>query len=89
MVVQFNKLSQRLGAAFERERTFSADIAHELRMPLTCLRTTIDVILSKQRRPQEYKGCLQQLLDVAKQMHIMVQILLQLATLESGHVPGQ
>jgi signal transduction histidine kinase len=49
VVDQLNQLLARLDEAFERERTFSADIAHELRTPLAGLRSTVDVAMSRPR----------------------------------------
>lgn len=42
---RLNDLLQRLESSFERERRFSADIAHELRTPLAELRTLAEVEL--------------------------------------------
>ena len=43
LVDQFNKLLERLKTAFNRERQFSADVAHELRTPIAEMRTLIEV----------------------------------------------
>jgi heavy metal sensor kinase len=45
MVVAFNRLLERLDAAFQRERRFTADAAHELRTPLTILRGEVELAL--------------------------------------------
>lgn len=44
MVDAINGLLQRIRAAFERERRFTADAAHELRTPLAVLRAQWDVV---------------------------------------------
>ncbi|MEZ6193049.1 MAG: ATP-binding protein [Phycisphaerales bacterium] len=86
IVEQFNGLLSRLSIAFERERCFSANMAHELRTPLAGLRTTIDVTRAKPRTNEEHERCLDQLLGVTQQMQVLVEGLLQLAKLESGSV---
>lgn len=86
IVEQFNGLLSRLNVAFERERCFSANMAHELRTPLAGLRTTIDVTRTRPRTTEEHERCLGRLLDVTQQMQVLVEGLLQLARLESGSV---
>lgn len=86
---RLNDLLGRLEAAFERERSFSADVAHELRTPLAGLRSTMDVILSKQREAPEYREALGDSLQIIIQMHAMVENLLTLARLEAGQIDIQ
>jgi two-component system, OmpR family, heavy metal sensor histidine kinase CusS len=86
---RLNELLGRLETAFERERSFSADIAHELRTPLAGLRTTIDVTLARMRSSGEYHKALNDCLLITSQMHAMVENLLSLARLESGQVALQ
>ena len=43
LVDQFNHLLERLRTAFNRERRFSADVAHELRTPIAEMKTLIEV----------------------------------------------
>lgn len=55
LAVTFNGMLERLQAAFEREARFTSDAAHELRTPLTALRGRIEVALSRERGPEEYR----------------------------------
>ncbi len=82
----FNELLGRLSAAFQREKRFSSDVAHELRTPLAGLRTTVEVALSRPRGADEYGQALSESLPLVKQMQAMVADLLALARLESGQV---
>ena len=50
----FDQMLDRLQAAFERERRFTADASHELRTPLTVIKGRIDVTVSRPRTGQEY-----------------------------------
>ena len=86
VVVQFNDLLGRIEAAFEREREFTGDAAHELRTPLAGLRTTLEVAVSRVRGVEEYEGAIAECLGIVEQMQRMTENLLLLARLESGRV---
>ncbi len=51
----FNSLLDRLGFAFKRERQFIADVAHELKTPLSTLQSSVEITLSKKRSNAEYR----------------------------------
>jgi len=51
----FNELLDRLDKAFKRERQFIADVAHEMKTPITTLRSSFEVTLQKERSNDEYK----------------------------------
>lgn len=86
MVHRLNELLDRLREAFERERAFSADIAHELRTPLAGLRSGLEVELSRPREADRYREALQESLAITLRMQDLVQTLLQLARLDAGLV---
>jgi len=81
---KLNGLLERLQTAFQRERRFTADVAHELRTPLAGIRSTLEVSLSRPRQAEEYHTALLDCLDIAKRMEAMVTNLLTLARLDSG-----
>ena len=54
LVGSFNAMIERLEAGFEQLSYFSADIAHELRTPVTNLTTQTQVILNQPRTESEY-----------------------------------
>ncbi|MGQ9576749.1 MAG: ATP-binding protein [Thermoguttaceae bacterium] len=83
---RLNDLLERLQAAFDRERSFSADVAHELRSPLAGLRSTIDVALSRTRPATEYQEALHDCLRITCQMQGLVENLILLARLEAGQL---
>lgn len=83
VVLRLNDLLQRLHDNFEREKSFSSDVAHELRTPLAGLETALEVSASQRRSPEEYERVIKRCLDVSRRMHAMVDNLLTLARAES------
>jgi signal transduction histidine kinase len=78
---RLNDLMARLEAAFERERRFSADLAHELRTPVAELKTTAEVAL---RWPgPSHEENYREVLEISEQMQTILESLLALAR------PGQ
>ena len=86
IVDRLNELLSRLDEAFQRERTLSANVAHELRTPIAALISTVEVNLRKPRRDEEYVAALRDCLAVAGGMHKVVASLLTLSKLESGEL---
>lgn len=72
-----NDLLTRLEQAFVRERSFSSDVAHELRTPLAGLRAQLDLSLSRERSTQEYKKTIGQCLSITEQTGEIVESLLE------------
>jgi signal transduction histidine kinase len=83
VVARLNELLARLDSALARERTFSADVAHELRTPLAGLETALEVCASRRREPDEYADVVAKCWQVTRDMHAMVNHLLLLARAES------
>ena len=67
----FDQMLDRLQAAFERERRFTADASHELRTPLTVIKGRIDVTVSRPRTVQEYTHTLH---DVARETNRLIRL---------------
>jgi two-component system OmpR family sensor kinase len=86
VVDRLNEMLVRLEAAFGREKTFTADIAHELRTPLAGLTTALEVCASQQRSPQEYEQVVARCLKVTRTMRLMVENLLMLARVDAKQV---
>jgi signal transduction histidine kinase len=80
---RLDDLLQRLSAAFERERRFSADVAHELRTPIAELRALAEVALQFPDSGEAGRQ-FQDVLDAALQMEGLVATLLTLARCEAG-----
>jgi signal transduction histidine kinase len=78
------ELVRRLGAALERERRTTADIAHELRTPISELITVSEVALRNGHDALSTRYALGTMRDVAWNMGRSVSTLLKLARLEMG-----
>lgn len=81
---RLNDLLARLQGSFERERRFSADVAHELRTPIAELRSLAEVALRYPAGGEPESGSYRDVLDVAVQMERMVTNLLALARCDAG-----
>lgn len=86
LVSSFNHMIQKLEDGFERLSFFSADIAHELRTPITNLTTQTQVMLSRQRTSEQYTDILYSHLEEYEHMRKMVGDMLLLAQTEHGLV---
>ena len=84
----FNALLARLDGAFERERRFRADAAHELLTPVTAARSEIDVALRRERDPEGYRAALTTLARHVDRMGGLVSDLLALSRAETGQTPS-
>lgn len=84
LVRAFNAMLARLEDAFQRLSAFSADIAHELRTPLSNLLTQTQVTLSQNRQPEDYREALHSNLEELQRMAQMVGDMLFLAKAEHG-----
>jgi len=86
IVSRLNELLARLEISFERERRFSADLAHELRTPLAELRSLAECSI---KWPESREaGADQEVLAVAMQMQTIVTNLLMLARAEQQQSVG-
>ncbi len=83
----FNELMQRLETSFAQLSHFSADIAHELRTPITNLMTQTQVVLSQPRDNQAYQETLYSNMEEYEHMAQMVGDMLFLAKADNGLKP--
>ncbi len=85
----FDAMLDRLQAAFERERRFTGDAAHELRTPLAALKGRIGVTLSRPRPVPEYTDTLQEMEGQVDRLIHLSNDLLFMARLDQGERPLQ
>jgi signal transduction histidine kinase len=72
-----------LETAFGREKTLTADLAHELRTPLHGLRLTLEVALTRPREADHYRRTLEECQAMVVATQTMAQDLLTLARLDA------
>lgn len=86
-----NQTFERMHAAFERQKQFTADASHELRTPVTILLSETQRILKRERSPEEYRDVVRTCHDTAERMRHLIEALLMLARQEAagGELPRE
>lgn len=84
----WNEMLARLESSVGQVRRFTADAAHELRTPLSILRTTAELALRKPREPQEYREALADVVRSSAGLAQLVDGLLLLARGDAGVGPA-
>ncbi|WP_338585654.1 heavy metal sensor histidine kinase [Pseudomonas sp. MAG733B] len=84
MAHHFNAMLERLDDSFQRLSAFSADIAHELRTPLSNLLTHTQVTLTRPRALEDYREALHSNLEELQWMAQLVNDMLYLAKADHG-----
>jgi heavy metal sensor kinase len=80
-----NAMFARLEAAVRRITQFTADASHELRAPVSLIRTTAEVAVQRDdRTAQEYFEALQEILEESERTSQVVDSLMLLARADSG-----
>jgi len=83
----FDGMLARIEEAFERQRRFTGDAAHELRTPLSLLRSQVDLALSLPRSPEGDEEALRGLQGDIDRLTGLVSTLLALARADRGRLP--
>lgn len=79
LVRAFNNMLNRMEDVFHRQRDFTADLAHEMRTPITNLTTQTQIVLSNARSTYEYREILYSNLEEYEKMSQMISDMLFLA----------
>lgn len=79
-----NEMLDRIENAFLRITQFTADASHELRTPISLIRTEAELALRRSRGESEYKESLRNILLEAERTTALVEQLLSLARADSG-----
>ena len=87
LVETLNDMLARIEQSFEAQRRFTADASHELRSPLSRLRTELEVTLRRPRERAEYEEALQSCLSEVERLSHLTDELLMLARLDAGGPP--
>jgi heavy metal sensor kinase len=83
----FNDVLARLQSAVSDIVRFTADASHELRTPVSLVRTTAELALRHERTPHEYRVAFTEVLEHATHMSALVDDLLVLARTDAGIEP--
>jgi len=84
LAFSFNEMLERMETSFQQLSNFSADIAHELRTPVTSLLTQSQVALSQSRSVDEYREVLYSNIEEYERMAQMISDMLLLAKTDNG-----
>src|SRR3989344_7864863 len=85
----FNTMLSRISEAFERERMLIGDLAHELKTPLSTLRSGVEISLYKNRTVPEYKNTLSETLVDVNNISSTLKNILDLAWTRSDNARGK
>jgi heavy metal sensor kinase len=84
----FNGLVARLRAALQTQRQFMADASHELRTPVSIIRSAAEVALSRKPRDEEdYRETLTIASDQTRRLSRLIDDMLVLARADAGGYP--
>ncbi len=80
----FNRLLARIADVLVREKQFSADIAHELKTPVTNLTVQTEVALARPRSNEELENILYSSLEEYRRLSKMIEDMLFLARIDNA-----
>lgn len=83
LAVVFNETLGRLEASFEQMRRFTSDVSHQLRTPLTAIRSVGEVGLREHRDDAAYRTIIGSMLEEADRLASLVDRLLTLSRAET------
>ena len=84
LTLTFNKLLDRIENAFRIQKTFIANVSHELKNPLTKISSQLEVSLLKERSPAEYQSTLHSVLEDIQELSQLSNSLMELATVSEN-----
>jgi len=74
-----NRLLDQVADHVDRQQQFVADAAHELRGPLAAMRSLVEVAISHDRSPGEYRDTLEEVLEEMRHLSSLANAMLTLA----------
>jgi signal transduction histidine kinase len=82
-----NSMLDRLEDAFQHERRFVDEASHELRTPVTILKTELELALSRSRSPTEIEAALRSALQETDRLAALAEDLLVYSRAQAGRAP--
>jgi len=83
LISNFNSLLDRLSKAFNLERQFLGEMAHEIKTPLAVIKSNSEVALSKKRGVEEYQESIKQTLGQVDKLSRNMESLMDFAWSQS------
>jgi heavy metal sensor kinase len=87
LALTLNDMIARLDQAFARQRRFVADASHELRTPVTAIRSMTDIALDNELSLEECRGNLRDVNAEAERLGLLISDLLALARADEAQLP--
>jgi two-component system heavy metal sensor histidine kinase CusS len=82
LTATINQLLDRLQEAVVREQQFTSDASHELRTPLTAMKGTLEVLIRRPRKSEQYVAKVMEVIGEVNRLSSLVEQLLTLARYE-------
>ena len=79
LTTTFNNLLDRIETAFQMQKIFVANVSHELKNPLTKIRSQLEVSILKERSSSEYQTTIHSVLEDIQELAQLSNTLLELA----------
>jgi signal transduction histidine kinase len=86
LVRVLNSMLDRMDQAYLAQRRIIADVAHDLRTPITAVRGEIEVALRSPRNAEQYRATLTSALESVDHLSAINEALLLLARIEAGEL---
>jgi two-component system, OmpR family, heavy metal sensor histidine kinase CusS len=84
LTVTLNAMLERIESSVKRIRQFTANASHDLRTPLSLIRTHAELALRRTRTEYEYRESLTRILSVSEETTQLIEALLTLARTDAG-----
>lgn len=88
LIAALEAMLERLHGSFLRQKQFLSDAAHELKTPVTILKTTLQSLLQKPREAEEYRQGMEQSLEDLDRLQALLERMLRLARVEQLSAPA-
>jgi signal transduction histidine kinase len=85
LITSFNDMLKRLDNSFKQQKRFLSDVSHELKTPISVIMMQSELVLRKDRTPDEYKKAFFTISNTSSMMSNLIEKMLFMARLDSKH----